>query len=296
MGRIRVQHVFTVLLGASALTAFVIPPRFTEFARPHLESLFAPVSRPAGAVAARVRSRVSPPKNVDDRPAEDVKIENDRLRQTVVNLAEQLALLQEINADREALGQARRLCTPVAVVGGDAGLGTRETLQLSAGTNDNVRKDMYALYAGGIAGRISGAGIGGSVLQLITDPNVGLTGTFVRYEKNAQGQLELQRIGLPPALVQGRGRNTMVVEMLSYEAVAAANVRPGDWLILHDRTWPEPLQGYRIGQVQSVDKRRDAPLLAEIKVAPQCDLMQLREVMVMNKDKADPVANTAEGG
>ncbi|HLL89132.1 MAG TPA: rod shape-determining protein MreC [Tepidisphaeraceae bacterium] len=296
MGQIRGQHVFTVLMGAAALTAFVIPPRFTAFAKPHMESLFAPVARPAAAVAARVRQRIDPVREVDDRPAEDVKAENGKLRNTVVYLSQQLAQLKQINADRESIGEARRLCTPVAVVGSDAST-VRETLLLSAGTNDNIAKDMAALYAGGmVAGRVSSAGVGGAQLRLLTDPGFAVTGSFRRWEPQPDGGLRLIRIALPATPVVGAGRNAMVAPYLSVDATKAAGVQPGDWVVLDDATWPEALQGYRLGKVMSVEPSPKAPLQAEIRVEPQGELVQLREVMVMNKTKLEaeerPVARS----
>jgi hypothetical protein len=295
MGQIRGQHVFTVLMGAAALTAFVIPPSFTAFAKPHLESFFAPVAGPTAAVAARVRQRIDPVREADDRPAENVKAENKVLRDTVAYLKEQLTALQQINADRTTLGEARRLCTPVAVVGAEASA-QAQRLALSAGTNDNIAKDMPVLYAGAmVAGRVMSAGIGGAQLRLVTDPGFAVTGSFHRWEPQPNGIPRLTPIAITATPVVGLGRNMMVAPYAKLIDVKNAGVRANDIVILDDATWPEAVQGMGLGRVVSVGPSPKAPLQAEIRIEPHGELVQLREVMVMNKTKLEGANAVAEG-
>ena len=45
MSYLRFQHVFVGLLGLSALSAFVVPPKYTYRIEPNLQAVFAPVAR-----------------------------------------------------------------------------------------------------------------------------------------------------------------------------------------------------------------------------------------------------------
>ena len=54
-----------------------------------------------------------------------------------------------------------------------------------------------------------------------------------------------------------------------------------DRVILDDPDWPAPLRGKPIGRVTRIDKTN--ALWAEIHIAPGCDLLRLREVMVLTK-------------
>jgi len=73
------------------------------------------------------------------------------------------------NAEWAPMGELRERCIPLAVSGTDAG--TRESLALPASTLERVADGAFALYPGGIAGRVQGrVGFGGAQLRLITDP------------------------------------------------------------------------------------------------------------------------------
>jgi len=50
MSWVRFNHVFAALLILSALSAFVIPERYTTKAQPQLQGLFYPVAKPARAI------------------------------------------------------------------------------------------------------------------------------------------------------------------------------------------------------------------------------------------------------
>jgi cell shape-determining protein MreC len=54
--------------------------------------------------------------------------------------------------------------------------------------------------------------------------------------------------------------------------------------MLDDPDWPKNLQNRRIGKVVSIDKRKDAPLYAEIRIRPESDLKKLKEVMVLTRN------------
>jgi len=88
---------------------------------------------------------------------------------------------------------------------------------------------------------------------------------------------------LPASTVHGIGNGMMAARLMHMKDVTEAHLQENDWVVLDDREWPEVLQGWRVGRVTSIEPRRDAPGFAEIRIEPSTNLMQLREVMVMNK-------------
>lgn len=265
----------------SALSALVIP-RQSSAVRPNLQILFAPVSRPAAGAAAWAEKKFSEPAKVDTRPNADIATENDALRMQVANLTSQLNALKELNADREQLGDVRPLCTPVTVVGGDTGV--RQSLALASTKIDAIQPGMAVLHSGGIAGRIENVGALGAAARLITDRDFRLTGSFGRFRKIDAGRFEFVRIATPRPLLVGAGNGRIVIKSLTMKDVQAAGLAENDWVVLDDSDWPLNLQGYRVGRiVGKIEPGADAPLFAEIHVAPTTDLTGLREVMVLTK-------------
>jgi cell shape-determining protein MreC len=295
MRQLRFNHVFAALMVISFVAAFILPKQTTP-RKPQLAALFSPVARPAASFGNWMRGKVERKKASDTTNLSDdeVRAENDALRMAVANLSEQLALLKQINADRDNLGRARELCTPMKVVGGDSSLAQRETLSL--GVTSDVTAENAVLYPEGIAGRVTHVGALGTQVRLITDNGFALTGTFCRYERTPTGDLRLVKIPTPPALVKGAGRNGMTVTNLLTKTVEDAKLAIGDWIILDDPTWPEPLKGYRIGKIVAIEKSSSSTAMyATLRVEPAGALSRLREVMVMNKTAPDsPRAGATE--
>jgi cell shape-determining protein MreC len=170
------------------------------------------------------------------------------------------------------------LCTPAPVVGGDAG--SRDSISIQS--TDAVQTGMFALCSAGVVGRIDRVGMtGGAQVRLITDPGFAVTGCFGRFAPNEKGEPAFNSLNTPPPLVQGAGRGAMVIRRMDFDSIK--DVKVGDWLIVKDLEWPQNLQGYRLGRVTSIDRSTSSPLFAEIQVRPVTNLMQLREVMVMNR-------------
>src|SRR3954467_12049422 len=117
MFQLKFNQLFVALLGLSFLTAFVLPPRYTNPVR-NLQGLFAPVARPGRALGYALHARFAR-REKDDRNVTDVKDENLQLRAQPASLSGQLDELRRINGDRERLGDLRPLCTPVPVIGSD---------------------------------------------------------------------------------------------------------------------------------------------------------------------------------
>ena len=106
----------------AGLTAFVVPSRFVAARVPGVEALFAPVSRPAGAIARWLHGSFAAPELSDDKRSEDVvKRENEALKNEIANLYSRLAELEKLESDRSAVGDIRSLCTPFTVASTDSG-------------------------------------------------------------------------------------------------------------------------------------------------------------------------------
>ena len=285
MRQLKFQHVFASLMLLSFVCAFIFP-RQTSPNRPLLHVLFAPVSRPAAAMGDSIRGRFDKKPIEDERPDEDIRVENERLRAELVYQAQQLNLLKKINADRAALGSIRELCTPVAVIGGDSS-GLRQTLLIGpVGGDDDVQANQTVLYGDGVAGRVEYVGAAGAVVRLITDNGATVAGSFCRYEGTEDGGLSLRRIQSTPAILQGVSDNRMVVTNLYQSEIDSAKIQVGDWVTLADNKFPEPVQGYMLGKVVSIRALPKNALYAELQVEPQGALTRLREVMVLNKSSA----------
>jgi cell shape-determining protein MreC len=274
-------------MALSFLSAFVFSPHVTDRPRAHVQNIFAPVAKPANAIGGWLHRKLSPAEIRDDgspktpRSGGEIYLENQQLRMQVANLQGIVAQLQEREADRAKLGDVRSLCTPVGVIGTDSGL--RDSLMLGATTMDGVRDGMPVLYTGGIAGKISRAGVGGSQVLLVTDPGSKLTAVFARFTKKPDGTPDFQRLANEPVLFQGNG-NGMMVSRITEKFANDMKLKLEDWVVLSDHDWPAVLDGYRIGRVVSVAPSK-SPGFVDVKIVPDSDLMAVREVMVMNKGK-----------
>jgi cell shape-determining protein MreC len=276
MSQIKFNHVFTFLLALSALSAFVIPPRFTNKAHPQVQSIFAPVSGPARRAGAWLHGKFNQRESPDRRNAEDVKAENQTLRGQVIRLTAQLEFERKRNAQWATLGDLRDQCVAVEVAGADAG--PRESLALQGSTLEHVRDNAVALYPGGVAGQVSRAGLAGAQLRLITDKGFRVRGYFVRMNP----QLQPQRLSPAVFLFEGVG-GAMVMRQLNEQDAAQVGIRPGDLAVVEEREWPPQLRGVALGAVTKIEPRRNAPGFVEIRVEPPVNLELLDEVMVMKR-------------
>jgi cell shape-determining protein MreC len=137
---------------------------------------------------------------------------------------------------------------------------------------------MEVLTTAGLVGRIDGGGYLGARVRLITDAGFAMVCSFDRF-----GNGKYEHVKLPASTVNGMGNGMMAAKLLHMDDVTDAGLKENDWVVLDDREWPEVLQGWRVGRITSITPRRDAPGFAEIRIEPSSNLMQLREVMVMNK-------------
>jgi cell shape-determining protein MreC len=284
MPRIKFNHVFFVLMFLACLSAFVVPQRYTDKIEPQIQGLFAPVSIPGRwAGAALERRMTGPVEQTDTRPLDAIREENDFLLQQNAWLTQELDEERKLNEERDRVGvDVRKLCTPVPVVGTDSATG--ESLAVAGSSLQGLKDGMYVLYSGGIVGTLQRAGLAGGQVRLITNKGYCVIASFTRPGGTEKGQTQWARLGGNPVSVVGNGQGMMVCQMISVANVAKFGIRVGDWVMLDDPDWPKNLQNRRIGKVVSIDKRKDAPLYAEIRIRPESDLKKLKEVMVLTRN------------
>lgn len=304
----RFNHVFYALLGISGVGAFAVPPTFSDAARPKLTALFTPVARPARAVGAWATGRWGAPEpRLDQRPADTVYAENQALKAANVKMAYELDGLRQVVAEWNKVGPLKDRCTAVAVVGNDASLGVRDALSLQSGSMAGLTDGMFVLRDQNVVGRLVTGKLGAQV-RLVTDPQTKVYayfGSFRKPDKSAAKHKTAVEIGpggsavvaepadedapvfvrlnLPVKLVEGAGHGTMVCRNIPYaDAVDREGLKIGDWAVIEDREWKD-LQGWRLGVV--TDIRKTNRMFAEIEIKPESNLLQLREVMVLTKEK-----------
>lgn len=285
MSPIKFNTLFYFLMAVAALSAFVIPQQYTDKVEPQIQGLFYPVAGTARWAGSAVERRLGDAKPADPRTDASIRRENDRLLLENARLTFDLDELRKKDVEREKLGDVRRFCTPVKVVGSDAG--NRESLAVSGSSLQGLKDGMCVLYGGDIVGTLQRSGLAGGQVQLVTNKDFRVTAFFGTFQDTPKGKQFIPFNNNNPMLVRGMGQGMMVCEMAHMAEVTqwggGRGLRPGDWALLNDPDWPAQLQARRIGKVVSVGKRKDAPLFAEIRIRPETDLKRLREVMVLTK-------------
>ncbi len=278
MSYIRFNHVFAALLALSAAAAFLIPEKYTVKPLPGLQAVFAPMSLPVRWIGGWAHDRIFPRDLAGKRTLAAVAAENERLTDMVGYLQKQLEVVRRRDAAWAPMENLRDRCIPLAVSGADAG--TRESLALPASTLERVADGAFALYPGGVAGRVQGrVGFGGAQLRLITDPGFKVRGHISR--RGTGGEVEQMTTIV---VLEGVGNGAMVVRGdVTWEEIEKGHVQPGDAALLDDRDWPPDLHGQRLGVVTKVEPMRTNRKFAEIRVEPSSNLLLLNEVMVFRK-------------
>ena len=280
MSQLKFNHVFTILLLLSLLSAFVIP-RKSSGLRAHVQGVFYPVAKPARLIATTLRGRMDGPK--DDRRADDIVAENQRLKISVAHLSGQIDRLQALVAEGERIGDLAKSCKRVTVMGNDPA--TRDSLSVT-GSFDASLLNQPVLYQGGMAGTFERVGVTGAQVRLVTDRSFNARGRFGVFGNDINGVMTFIERDTTPPLIEGCGHGVMMVKNLEYKEVAQANIGEGTWVVLDDKDYPTDLQHIRIGRVVSVKKRLEAPLWADVELRPEYDLMKLSAVMVYTRDGA----------
>jgi len=276
-------------MGLSALLAFGVPAKYARRFSPQIQMVFAPVSRPVAVVAGWINNRVAPPAVADRRAVQDIRQENQQLHVQVNWLVTQLEELSRREQERSQLGDVKGSCRFVKVIGGDAG--SRQSIFLAGSTLAGIRDEMYVLYPGGLVGQVDGAGAMGVQVRLLSDPAFKVRIEFRRFDPQ-KGQSD--KLQIPLVVAQGDGRDGLMVRGLSlaeigYDAQGRADphgirLEETDFAVVADTDCPSLLQGETVGRVVGIARRRSAPLMAEVRIAPATNLKKLSEVWVMVKE------------
>ena len=295
MARIRFNHVFIPLMLAAGVASFVLPPGAGKDVRGRVDGVFTPVSYPVRRVAHAVSARWNKPEviglDVSNMPP-DAMTKIQRLENSVASLTTQLDVLRELSAGRELMGDAQKYAVPLRVVGGDAA--GREWLTLRTAGTDGLLPGQAVVRRDSLVGKVASVGSSGTSVRLITDRGFRISAQFGRFRQSVDGRgIEFAALKSPPPLVEGRGNGKLTVTNLTLAAVYDAGLTAGDYVVLKDPDdWPVVVNGFIIGQVESIEKQPKATLFAEIQIKPRLNLMQLNEVMVVTEAASAP-ARTA---
>jgi cell shape-determining protein MreC len=280
VSRVQFNQVFVVLLTLSFLSAFVLPRRMTDLSRMPIQTLLIPISRPTYRLANAIRGHFEAQTVEDTRPIQTIEQENLGLKQQIQEMSFQIQHLEQRADERASLGGFESYCTRFEVSGADSD--NRQGLTISGAGLENLNLDQpVPVLSSGAAidliGRITAAGAFSAHVRLITDAGFTVTGHFKNYSEGNGFQENKNLL----AIVTGRGSGQMAIDNLWMEDVRKAGIAPGDWLVLSDETWPHALQGIRIGRVASIDPLPRQSLFADIRLAPEGNIMHLADVWVM---------------
>jgi len=282
----RLPGIFWVSFFLALGTALFVPIAFGDWVRGSLQFVLWP-ARLLHDATSRLDSTASNVGSITIDPStpagEQVRLltdENARLSQQVAVLTTQLQAVTVRLSEQDRLAvEGEKGLSMARVVGSDSGGRDVVSIVSSAGSvGGGYEINQAAIYSGGVAGKISRVGVAGQAqLRLITDRDAKLTGIFGRFE-NAS----FKRLSLEPIVVEGMGKNEMRVSLLKSPDVTASGLKLGDWVVLHeDPQWPAALQGRKVGVVSYIGQRQDATGFAEVRVRPESNLLQLREVTVV---------------
>ncbi|MGA2442567.1 MAG: rod shape-determining protein MreC [Tepidisphaeraceae bacterium] len=278
MSRVQFNQVFFGLMILSLLAAFVLPQRATDLGRTSFQTLLIPISRPTYRIANAIRGHFQPQSTEDTRSARTIEQENLGLKQQIQRMSAEIEQLEQRAGERASLGGFETYCTRFEVTAADSD--NRDGLAIAGSGIGAVRVDQPVLSSGvviDLIGRITAVGALAARVRLITDAGFTVTGHFKSYSA-AGGFQENKDLG---AIVIGRGGGQMLIDNLWIKNVRDAHVQVGDWVVLSDETWPRALQGVRIGRVASIQPLPKQSLFADIRLAPEENLMHLNDVWVM---------------
>ena len=266
----------------SLLSAFALPRRATDLNGTSLQTFLIPISSPTYRTANAIRSRFETRPVEDTRDSLAIQRENLALKEQIQAMSAVIDHLQERAGERASLGGFEAFCDRFEVTAADSGV--HEAITITGSGISSLRADLPVLSSGSeiaLIGRISRAGEMAAQVRLVTDPGFTVTGHFVSYS-NANGATENKDL---TAIVTGRGKGEMVIDNLPIDDVSHAGLQAGDWVVLSDDTWPRDLQGVRIGRIDSIQPLSRQTLFAEIRLAPEQNLMHLSDVWVMTHQR-----------
>jgi cell shape-determining protein MreC len=280
---VKFKQVFFGLMMLSLLSAFALPRRATDLNGTSLQTLLIPISHPTYKIANSIRGRFAAQPIEDTRDSRDIERENLALKQQIQAMLGEIDHLQQRAGERASLGGFEAFCDRFEVTAADGGV--HDAITITGSGIGDLRVDQPVLSSGSVIaliGRISRAGAIAAQVRLVTDPGFpGFTAHFVQYSaaNGAQENKELL------AIITGRGEGKMVINNLAIQDVRNAGIQQGDWVVLSDETWPRDLQGVRVGRVDSIEPLSRQTLFADIRLAPEQNLMHLSDVWVMTHQR-----------
>ncbi len=281
----RFNHGLLFLMFASLLASFVIP---ADKVSGKINRLFSPISSPVRRLAHGVYEKTNEPpplpsEKQDNRPADALRDEIQTLKFQLALKDQQIADLNRQLNEFNSIGKSLfERCRIVKVSGGDAG--NQQFLTLSTNVIDNFVTGMPVIYPHGLAGQIEVVGVGAARVRLVTDKGFHpVRGEFVRYMQDSG---EFKHLPLTMKVIAGRGDGRMEIQQCKRTELESADKKyklaVGDWVVLNDKDWPAPVQGIKLGEIESINDQKN-PLFVSITIRPDADLMKLQEVMVMVK-------------
>ena len=286
---LRFPEIFGLLLFCATLCSFGLPASASGRVTNSLHFVFAPVSGPIQWMLGSREEHRYGSQDVPIRP--EITDELARLREEkrqletyAETLKGQVETLARRQAEAERVGhELRDVVQTVKVVSADAN--GRDIIRL-ASTSAPLMSDVAVVAPSGIVGKVMDVALinGSASVRLITDRGFKLIGSFGRFERVDENNVQLRTLAIEPTVVEGMGRGEMRVDGLKMSVVEQAGLRIGDLVLLADSgsQWPIAMHGYHVGAITYVRERPDVPGVAEVRVRPESNLMTLRDVWVVN--------------
>ena len=283
----RFNRILLSLMALAAISALAMPPTMGDSFR-KISILFMPVSLPVRLIAGSVDARIVKPIPTPSaelnagRTAAQLRDDNETLKYQVQFLDDEN---KRLHAKLDALGklESKTAVRMVPVVGGD--LGTQQVLILQPGSGDGVTSNMPVVYLPrNLAGKLEVVGLGAARVRLISDRNSTVTGIFQRERKDLG---RFQDMPQPLKTMEGLGNGKMVIRSVKKEEAAPSghlelSLAVGDQFVVRDKDLPEEVQGYKLGEIESITDSKQ-PQFVTIVLRPDQDLMKLREVILPAK-------------
>ena len=275
-----------IMMSLAGISALAMPLGMGDSFR-RIGVLFLPVSLPVRMMAGTVDARMVKPQT-SLSPETSAGRTIDQLRNDYETMKYQnTVLLSENELLRRQLADVRAMNfkMPVKffhVIGGD--LGKHQILTLLLSSSDGVAPNMPVMYQPkNLAGKIEILGMGSASVRLITDKDSRVTGVFGRHLKDVGFTLLPQE----PKTLEGNGAGRMLIKSVKREEAESPGqpqfkLAVGDWFIVADNDLPPEVQGYKLGEIESIAEGKK-PLFVDIVLRPDTDLMKLKEVMVQVK-------------
>lgn len=257
-----------LLLALTAITLLTLDGRNfgpLQTMQEGLRDVIAPIRSAADDVVSPVGNAWNGLTDYDAVVAENeaLRAEIERLRGTSIQDETALAELEALRAE-VGLVVEDYLVLLTEVVGGPIGNFEQFSIDIDAGSNDQVSQNMAVITSGGLVGLVSRVGAERSEVRLVSDPEFVIGVTFAD--------------GVVVARGTGDGETLRVVENLSQ----VPDVAVGDPVVTQSSLVP---QGIAVGRVSAVE-RDDDGVLQEVEIELSAEVGHLQFVNVVLADPA----------